>query len=70
MHAPKFPVARLECWWVLVSDRAGGLVLAEKITGQGRLVEHRVKFVAPPSAGTYLFNIDLKSAARRERERF
>lgn len=62
VHAPKFPTARLESWWILVSDRADNLILADKINSQSRLVDHRVKFLAPPRAGTYIFNIDLKSS--------
>ncbi len=62
VHAPKFPAARLESWWILVSDRADNLILADKINSQSRLVDHRVKFLAPPRAGTYIFNIDLKSS--------
>jgi translocation protein SEC63 len=62
VHAPKFPAARLETWWVLVSDRAGNLILADKIVTQTKIVDHHVKFLAPPQAGTYVFNVDLKSS--------
>jgi translocation protein SEC63 len=62
IHAPRFPTTRLETWWILVSDRADNLILADKITSQSKIVDHRVKFLAPPLAGTYIFNIDLKSA--------
>jgi translocation protein SEC63 len=62
VHAPMFPAARLESWWVLVSDRAGNLILADKINAQSKIVNHHVKFLAPPQAGTYIFNIDLKSS--------
>mmetsp|Transcript_27154 Transcript_27154/g.108744 ORF Transcript_27154/g.108744 Transcript_27154/m.108744 type:complete len:759 (-) Transcript_27154:2226-4502(-) len=62
VHAPFFPVPKLETWWVLVSDKQGQLILADKITSQAKRVKHRVKFVAPPQAGTYHFRVDLKSA--------
>ena len=62
IHAPKFPTARLENWWVLISDRAGNLILADKITAQSKIVDHHVKFLAPPQAGKYVFNVDLKSS--------
>jgi len=62
IHAPKFPSARLESWWVLISDRSGNLILADKITTQSKIVDHHVKFLAPPQAGNYVFNVDLKSS--------
>jgi len=62
VHAPHYPSARAETWWIFLSDQAGNLILGEKITSQDQRVEHRVKFLAPPSAGTYAFVVDLKSA--------
>jgi len=62
VHAPRFPATRFETWRVLVSDRADNLILADKINSQSKVVDHRVKFMAPPLAGTYVFNIDLKSS--------
>jgi len=62
VHAPRFPLARLELWWILVSDCAGNLIFADKVTAQSKVVDHRVKFLAPPQAGTYVFNVDLKSS--------
>merc|ERR1711871_1520558 len=62
VHAPRFPLARLESWWLLVSDCAGNLIFADKVTAQSKVVDHRVKFLAPPQAGTYVFNVDLKSS--------
>jgi len=62
VHAPRFPTARLETWWVCVSDRAENLILADKIHGQSKVVHHCVKFMAPSVAGSYMFNIDLKAS--------
>jgi len=62
VHAPRFPLARLELWWILVSDCAGNLIFADKVTAQSKVVNHRVKFLAPSQAGTYVFNVDLKSS--------
>lgn len=62
VHAPLFPAVRFETWWIIVSDCAGNLVLADKINAQSKVVNHRVKFLAPPQAGTYGFNLDLKSS--------
>mmetsp|Transcript_12043 Transcript_12043/g.37078 ORF Transcript_12043/g.37078 Transcript_12043/m.37078 type:complete len:562 (+) Transcript_12043:494-2179(+) len=62
IHAPHFPAVRFETWWVVVSDFAGNLILADKISAQSKVVNHRVKFLAPPQAGIYVFNIDLKSS--------
>ena len=56
-----FPSTRLESWWILVSDTAGNLILADKVNAQSKVVNHRVKFLAPPQAGIYVFNVDLKS---------
>merc|ERR1712100_424545 len=61
VHAPYFPSARLESWWIFVSDTAGNLILADKVNAQSKVVNHRVKFLAPPQAGIYVFNVDLKS---------
>ncbi len=61
VHAPYFPSTRLESWWILVSDTAGNLILADKVNAQSKVVNHRVKFLAPPQAGIYVFNVDLKS---------
>merc|ERR1712087_681630 len=38
-----------------------GLILADKVNAQSKVVNHRVKFLAPPQAGIYVFNVDLKS---------
>lgn len=62
VHAPLFPLARFENWWILVSDSAGNLILADKIGSQSKMVHHQVKFLAPPQAGIYVFNVDLKSS--------
>ena len=40
---------------------AGNLILADKVNAQSKVVNHRVKFLAPPQAGIYVFNVDLKS---------
>lgn len=61
VHAPYFPVVKQETWWVVVSN-SNSLVLAEKLTDQSEHVDFRVKLMAPPNAGTYTFNVDLKSA--------
>jgi len=61
IHAPRFPLTRIETWWILVSDRADNLIVAEKISSQSKIVNHCIKFLAPPQAGTYVFNVDLKS---------
>eukprot|EP00629_Pelagomonadales_sp_RCC1024_P017252 CAMPEP_0119260188 /NCGR_PEP_ID=MMETSP1329-20130426/695_1 /TAXON_ID=114041 /ORGANISM="Genus nov. species nov., Strain RCC1024" /LENGTH=609 /DNA_ID=CAMNT_0007259609 /DNA_START=935 /DNA_END=2764 /DNA_ORIENTATION=- len=61
IHAPRFPLTRIETWWILVSDRADNLIVAEKISRQSKIVNHCIKFLAPPQAGTYVFNVDLKS---------
>lgn len=61
VHAPYFPVVKQEAWWVVVSN-SNSLVLAEKIADPSASVDFRVKFLAPPSAGTYTFTVDLKSA--------
>lgn len=62
VHAPRFPLARLETWWILVSDFAGNLIFSDKVKAQTKVVDHRIKFLAPPQAGTYVFNVDLKSS--------
>jgi len=62
VHAPRFPAVRFETWWIVVSDCAGNLIVANKINARSKIVNHRVKFLAPPQAGTYVFNVDLKSS--------
>ncbi|KAJ8605435.1 hypothetical protein CTAYLR_003313 [Chrysophaeum taylorii] len=61
VHAPKFPLLKQESWWVVVSSN-NNLVLAEKIADQSLKVDFKVKLLAPPAAGAYSFNVDLKSS--------
>jgi translocation protein SEC63 len=61
VHAPYLPVGKLEAWWVILADKNGTLIALEKITDQSREVCHDIKFLAPPAAGQYTFNVELKS---------
>mmetsp|Transcript_8432 Transcript_8432/g.26266 ORF Transcript_8432/g.26266 Transcript_8432/m.26266 type:complete len:628 (-) Transcript_8432:286-2169(-) len=61
VHAPYFPVVKQETWWVVVSN-GNSLVLAEKLVDPAKRVDFRVKLLAPPTAGTYTFTVDIKSA--------
>jgi hypothetical protein len=47
-HAPYFPVAKYESWWILVWDnQAMRLVIADAINGQGRVAEGKLLFQVP-----------------------
>lgn len=61
VHTPYLPVGKLEAWWAILSDKNGTLIALEKITDQSREVVHDIKFLAPPAAGAYTFNVELKS---------
>ena len=62
VHAPHFPVSKPETWFVILADKAGSLITLDKITNQSAELWHEIKFYAPADAGTYVFNVEVKSA--------
>ena len=69
VHAPFFPKAVKEGWWLILTDRPSKadprrgpveptIHAIEKISDQSRLITHELRFMAPPQAGTY--NMDLR----------
>jgi len=62
VHAPRFPFPKMEAWWVGLGTREGKIVSLVKVTDLSRVIEHKIKFVAPPP-GDYEFDIYVKSNA-------
>mmetsp|Transcript_16615 Transcript_16615/g.24550 ORF Transcript_16615/g.24550 Transcript_16615/m.24550 type:complete len:639 (+) Transcript_16615:146-2062(+) len=61
-HAPRFPYPRQEAWWVCLGTKEGKIINIEKVTSTGKVVEHKIKFLAP-RVGTYEFDLHVKSNA-------
>eukprot|EP00743_Colponemidia_sp_Colp-15_P003355 GILK01003627.1.p1 GENE.GILK01003627.1~~GILK01003627.1.p1 ORF type:complete len:673 (-),score=156.53 GILK01003627.1:209-2227(-) len=60
VHAPFFPHLKREIWWVLLGDATGQkLITLAKVKNQGRVVEEKLMFQAPP-AGQYQFELFVK----------
>jgi len=61
-HAPRFPFPRQEAWWVCLGTQQGKIINIEKVSSTGKVVEHKIKFLAP-RVGTYEFDLHVKSNA-------
>ena len=62
VHAPRFPFPRREAWWVALSTKEGKIISIDKVTSPERVVEHKIKFLAPRK-GQYNFDLHVMSNA-------
>lgn len=62
VHAPRFPFPRREAWWVALSTKEGKIISIDKVTSPDRVVEHKIKFLAPRK-GQYNFDLHVMSNA-------
>lgn len=75
VHAPFFPKATKENWWVVLTDKPQMMNPAnrgrgppevhiyafEKVTDQSRTAKHEIRFMAPPRVGTYALELQVFS---------
>merc|ERR1712176_1192406 len=62
VHAPRFPFPRREAWWVALSTKEGKIISIDKVTSPEKVVNHKIKFLAPRK-GHYEFNLHVLSNA-------
>eukprot|EP00978_Attheya_sp_CCMP212_P045040 scaffold331953_cov57-Attheya_sp.AAC.2 len=62
VHAPRFPFPKQEAWWFALGTKEGKIISIEKVGNPGRIVQHKIKFLAPRE-GTYEFDLHVKSNA-------
>jgi len=62
VHAPRFPYPRREAWWIALGTKEGKIISIDKITNPSKVVEHKIKFLAPRK-GTYEFDLYVMSNA-------
>jgi len=62
VHSPYFPFPKNEAWWVIMGTREGKIISVEKVIDPARVVEHKIKFLAPRQ-GNYEFDLWVKSNA-------
>jgi len=62
VHAPMFPYPKLQAWWIIMGTKEGKIISMEKVTSPERVVEHKIKFLAPRK-GEYEFQLFVKSNA-------
>eukprot|EP00816_Leptocylindrus_hargravesii_P001980 CAMPEP_0196815454 /NCGR_PEP_ID=MMETSP1362-20130617/49873_1 /TAXON_ID=163516 /ORGANISM="Leptocylindrus danicus, Strain CCMP1856" /LENGTH=632 /DNA_ID=CAMNT_0042192409 /DNA_START=115 /DNA_END=2013 /DNA_ORIENTATION=- len=64
VYAPNFPFPKKEGWWIIMGKKEEGRIIGVDIVKSSlQTVEHRIKMQAPNRAGTYDFDILLKSNA-------
>lgn len=62
VHAPRFPFPKREAWWVALGTTQGKIISIDKVTSPEKVVEHKIKFLAPKQ-GTYEFELHVLSNA-------
>lgn len=62
VHAPRFPYPRREAWWVALGTKEGKIISIDKVTSPDKVVEHKIKFLAPRK-GQYEFDLHVLSNA-------
>lgn len=62
VHAPRFPFPKREAWWVALGTTQGKIISIDKVTSPKKVVEHKIKFLAPKQ-GTYEFELHVLSNA-------
>lgn len=62
VHSPFFPFPKNEAWWVIMGTKEGKIISVEKVIDPSRVVEHKIKFLAPRQ-GNYEFDLWVKSNA-------
>jgi len=62
VHAPCFPFPRREAWWVALGTKEGKIISIDKVTSPDKVVNHKIKFLAPRK-GQYEFNLHVLSNA-------
>ena len=62
VHAPRFPYPRREAWWVALGTKEGKIISIDKVTSPDKVVEHKIKFLAPRK-GQYDFDLHVLSNA-------
>lgn len=62
VHAPRFPYPKQEAWWIALGTKEGKIISIDKVTSPNKVVEHKIKFMAPRQ-GTYEFDLHVLSNA-------
>jgi len=62
VHAPYFPMIKEEAWWVLLGQKGrNNLISCDKVVNNDREFVSKLQFMGPPQAGTYEFEVYVKS---------
>lgn len=62
VHAPRFPFPKREAWWIALGTKEGKIISIDKVTSPNKVVEHKIKFLAPRK-GQYEFDLHVLSNA-------
>jgi len=61
VHAPFFPMAKKELWWIIVADSTNNLAAMKRVPVLKNGTEVKIPFMAPRKPGIYIITVSVMS---------